>query len=175
MIGKKIILVGYMGTGKSIIADLLSKMYHVPLLDLDKMIEEKEKMSIPTLFEKKGELYFRKIEHLIFKEIITHKTSFVLSTGGGTPCYSNNHIFMKELDVISIYLKTSIDELYNRLSENKEQRPLLRLKTADELKEFIAKHLFERSYYYNQAKHIVNTDGKTPDMVVAEIAKIYSL
>jgi shikimate kinase len=69
----------------------------------------------------------------------------IISLGGGTPCYANNHELLKE-GVISIYLKASIDTLFARLSYNKSKRPLIADKTNEEMKEFIAMHVFERSF-----------------------------
>ena len=94
---------------------------------------------------------------------------FVISTGGGTPCYSNNHLLLKSEKVISIYLQASIDTLYNRLLEEKTQRPVIADIPLKELKEFIAQHLFERSYFYNQATYTVTVDSKSPDEIVNEI------
>lgn len=169
---KKIILLGYMGSGKSIIASKLSNVLQKKHLDLDNLIEENEKLSISSIFKTKGELYFRKQEHIIFKGLIESENDFVLSLGGGTPCYANNHVFLKEENVISIFLKTSIDELYKRLSKNKSARPLIAEMDEFTLKDFIAKHLFDRSYYYHQANYIVSTDNKSIDEVVQEIVEL---
>jgi shikimate kinase len=163
----KIVLVGYMGSGKSTIAALVAKMAQIKLLDLDKIIEESEELSISDIFKLKGEIYFRQIESKLFKEIIESNESFVLSTGGGTPCYANNHLLMQNEGVISVYLKTSIEELTRRLMMEKEHRPLLQHYNDDSLKDFIAKHLFDRSYFYHQSKFIVNTG----DMNAEEIAE----
>ena len=168
----KIVLLGYMGSGKSTIATYLSEKVQLPYKDLDACIEKKEGMSITSLFERKGEIYFRKVEHQVFRELLSSSDSFVLSLGGGTPCYANNHELLQGDGIISIYLKTSIDQLCLRILKEKNFRPLLAKKRDDELKEFIAQHLFERSYFYNQATHFVVTDGKTPDEIVATIQQL---
>ena len=167
---KKIILLGYMGSGKSSVGVQLAKMLNERHLDLDQIIEKKENLSISEIFETKGELYFRKVEHLCFKELVESDESFVLSLGGGTPCYANNHLFLQGEHLFSFYLKTSIDALYMRLKDSKTVRPLLAEKEESELKEYIAKHLFDRSFYYHQANHIINTDNKSNTEVAAEIA-----
>ena len=95
-----------------------------------------------------------------------------MSTGGGTPCYANNHELLIGDDIISIYLKASIDTLYTRLQSEKDKRPLLMTKSNDELKEFIAKHLFERSFFYNKVKHIIQTDDKSVHNIVNEIISL---
>jgi shikimate kinase len=165
----KVVLIGYMGSGKSIIAEKLANQLQVLHLELDKMIEKKCKMSIETIFLDKGELYFRKVEHQLFLECMNSNSSFVLSTGGGTPCYYNHHEILKKLDCNSIYLKASVTTLYERLLNQMQQRPLIANLNKEELKEFIAKHLFDRSHYYNQAKYIVAVDEKNTDEIVSEI------
>ena len=165
----KVVLIGYMGSGKSVVAKKLAAKLQISCLGLDDLIEKKSKMTIETIFSTKGELYFRKLEHELFTEKMQSNDSFVLSTGGGTPCYYNNHELLKNDDCISIYLKASVATLYERLKSEKSKRPLLASLNEEELKEYIAKHLFDRSYYYHQAKHILNVDDKTVDEIVAEI------
>lgn len=169
---KKLILLGYMGSGKSTIAKLISNKLQLSYKDLDLCMEEQEQMSVSAIFETKGEIYFRKKEHLVFKELMASEESFVLSLGGGTPCYANNHLLLNGDGIISIYLKTSLEDLYHRLKSEKDTRPLLFHKSPEELKEFIAQHLFERSFYYNQAMFTLNTDGKSPQEIVAEIQNL---
>ncbi|WP_306354204.1 shikimate kinase [Flavobacterium sp. '19STA2R22 D10 B1'] len=168
----KIVLLGYMGSGKSTIAQLLSKSVSIDSLDLDQIIEKKEEKSIKDIFKERGEIYFRKIESQVFNNLMGSEEEMILSIGGGTPCYANNHELLKKDGVVSIYLKASVEELYARLLLEKENRPLIATKDAEELKEYIAKHLFDRSYYYNQAKHKISVDGKSPDEIVAEIIKV---
>lgn len=168
----KIILLGYMGCGKSTIADSLSKNIKIPFVDLDKYIEEKTQLTIKAIFEQYGEIYFRKLEHEYFIELLNAPEPLIIGLGGGTPCYANNHELLKGENRQSIYLKASVDTLFNRLSSNKSKRPLIANKSDDELKEFIAIHLFERSYYYNQAQHIVVVDDKTVEETVSDVLLI---
>ncbi|MCF8320529.1 MAG: shikimate kinase [Flavobacterium sp.] len=169
---KKIILLGYMGSGKSTIAKLLANLTSISYLDLDEIIEKQENSSVKKLFSDKGEIYFRKLEHQILAALIQNQDSFILSLGGGTPCYSNNHEFLKADHVISIYLNASVDTLYERLLFNSEQRPLIANKNPEEMKEFIAKNLFDRSYYYNQAKYKITVEGKSPEEILSEIENL---
>lgn len=169
---KKIILLGYMGCGKSTIAQNLSKITNIPFLDLDNCIEKKTNLSIKEIFEKHGEIYFRKLEHEIFLELLQSSEASIIGLGGGTPCYANNHLLLQREDITSIYLKASIETLYNRLVYNKSKRPLIADMNEDEMKEFIAKHLFDRSFYYNHAQHKVVVDNKTVDETVDDILEI---
>lgn len=168
----KIILLGYMGCGKSTIADSLSKNIKIPFVDLDKYIEEKTQLTIKAIFEQYGEIHFRKLEHEYFIELLNAPEPLIIGLGGGTPCYANNHELLKGENRQSVYLKASVDTLFNRLSANKSKRPLIANKNDDELKEFIAIHLFERSYYYNQAQHIVVVDDRTVEETVSDVLSV---
>ena len=168
---KKIILLGYMGSGKSTVGKLLSKSIGYNSLDLDKVIETAQGLSVSKIFEKHGELYFRKLEHQILKEILRTEDGAIISLGGGTPCYSNNMELFKDKNIITIYLSCSVDELFARLNFNKSKRPLIASMSDAELKEYIAKHLFERSVFYNQAQIKINCSGKTRENIVDEIRK----
>ncbi|MFV5695166.1 shikimate kinase [Flavobacterium sp. LB3P122] len=169
---KKIVLLGYMGCGKSTIANKLSKNIEIPFVDLDIKIEEKVNLSINDIFEKHGEIYFRKLEHEVFIELLNSPDNLIIGLGGGTPCYANNHELLKGDNVVSVYLKASIETLFNRLAHNKSKRPLIADKSDEEMKEFIAKHLFDRSFYYNQAQHKVIVDDKTIEQTVMDIVAI---
>lgn len=166
---KKIILVGYMGSGKTTIGKKLADNLQIPFIDLDQYIEVKEELSITDLFDKKGEVYFRKKEHMYLKELMERTENFVLSLGGGTPCYANNHLYLQSTDVESIYLKASITTLEKRLTIS-TNRPLL--KHVTNLKEYIAQHLFERNYFYNFSQHTIVIDNKDTEIIVDEILKL---
>ena len=169
---KKIILLGYMGSGKSTIAKSLATKVGLPYLDLDEIIEKRENTTLKNLFSNKGELYFRKLEHEVLSELMNNQNSFILSLGGGTPCYANNHEVIKGENRESVYLSASIDTLYSQLQNENDTRPLIANKREDEMKEFIAKNLFDRSYYYNQAKYKVTIDNKSVGEIVSEIEKL---
>ncbi len=166
---KKIVLLGYMGCGKSTIAQNLSKITNIPFLDLDVCVEKKANLSIKEIFEKHGEIYFRKLEHEMFLELLQSSEDSIIGLGGGTPCYANNHLLLQREDIVSVYLKASIETLYNRLVHNKSKRPLIANMEEEEMKEFIAKHLFDRSFYYNHAQHKVVVDNRTIDETVQDI------
>ena len=169
---KKIILLGYMGCGKSTIAKLLAEKVNLPSLDLDESIEKKEKATVKSIFSEKGEIYFRKLEHEILSDLMKNQDSFILSLGGGTPCYANNHELLKGENIFSIYLNGSVATLYDRLINTNTERPLIADKSPEEMKEFIAKNLFDRSFYYNQAKHMINIDDKTVEDILDEIETV---
>ena len=165
----KVVLLGYMGCGKSAIGAFLSEKLQVSFYDLDEEIEKVTQNSISELFESKGEIYFRKKENEVLKTFLDKKENFVLSLGGGTPCYFNNHELLQREGVFSIYLKASVDTLVNRLINEKSKRPLLHNQDEVSLKDFINKHLFDRNFYYHQATKVVNLDNKSVEQIVNEI------
>lgn len=166
----KIVLLGYMGSGKTTVGRQLAKKLFIPFFDLDQYIQKREGASIATIFKEKGEIYFRKIEHRYLKEFLENKEFYVLSLGGGTPCYAGNMDLIKSSsDVNSVYLQASIPTLKSRLEKNKSKRPLISSLSDEKLTEFIAKHLFERRDFYEQAGHKVVVDDKDLKTTVAEV------
>jgi len=165
----KIVLIGYMASGKSTIGKYLADRLFFPFLDLDDYIEKQEKKSIANIFKDKGEIYFRQIEHKYLKEILLSKESFVLSLGGGTPCYANNMSLINNSNVSSFYLQSSIKTLVDRLIREKNKRPLVASLENEKISEFVAKHLFERGVFYNKANFIINIDSKSTSEIVKEI------
>ncbi|MCW3162398.1 shikimate kinase [Chryseobacterium oryctis] len=166
-------LVGYMGCGKSHISKILSEKLHFKLIDLDKEISKRNKLTIPEIFEKKGEIYFRKLERETLEEILAGEENVVLSLGGGTPVYYNNMEIINH-NSKSIFLRASIGTLTERLSKQKEKRPLIANISDENLPEFIAKHLFERNEFYNKAQFSISTDSRDPEEIVSEIIeKLY--
>lgn len=166
-------LIGYMGSGKSHISKILSDKINFKLIDLDKEISWRNKLTISEIFEKKGEIYFRKLERETLEEILATQENIVLSLGGGTPVYYNNMEIINH-NSKSIFLRASISTLIERLSKQKEKRPLIAKITDEDLPEFIAKHLFERNIFYSKAQFSISTDNKTPEDIVKEITeKLY--
>jgi shikimate kinase len=166
-----VILIGYMASGKSTLGKILAKKLDYKFIDLDDYIEHEERMLVKDIFKSKGELYFRKAETIYLNNIINKENDVVLSVGGGTPCYGNNTDAILQADhVTSFYLKASLNYLVDRLKTKKSKRPLLsHLKTEDELKEFIGKHLFERSPYYDRANHKILIDNKSKKEIIKEL------
>jgi len=154
----KVVLIGYMASGKSVVGKLLAKVSNLDFIDLDAYIEKNEGKDIPTIFKENGEIYFRIKETEYLSELLNSKNSFVLSTGGGTPCYGKNMELINGLSQ-SVFLKASINTLYKRLKNGKESRPLVAKISDEKLPEFLGKHLFERTPFYIQSQNSVQTDG----------------
>lgn len=115
----QIVLVGYMGSGKSTVGKELSKRLKINFLDLDTYIEAKYEMSIPEIFSTKGEIFFRKVEILCLKEIFEKEEDFILSTGGGTPCYGDNINVMTTSSKNVFLLKCSYSRINKKTGKRK--------------------------------------------------------
>jgi shikimate kinase len=165
----KIILLGYMGSGKSTVAESLALKTGLPHIDLDHEIEMHAGDSVSNIFAVKGEIWFRKTEHQILKEVLQRPENYILSLGGGTPCYANNHKLLFQQKYKTVYLKASIPTLCERLKHSLETRPLLHAESEESLSEYIAKHLFERRYFYEMSTITISTDHKNPDSIANEI------
>jgi shikimate kinase len=155
-----IFLVGYMGAGKSVIGKSLSKSLGCKFFDLDAYIELKEGKKISQIFEEKNEVFFRKLENKYLKELILIKDKKIISTGGGTPCFENNfNIIQSCSNSVSVYLKANVETILDRLKGSVDKRPIIsNFQNEDSIKEFIKKHLFERSFYYEKSKIKIITD-----------------
>ena len=166
-----VVLMGYMASGKSVIGKKLSQMLSYNYLDLDQFIETKENATITQIFETKGEIYFRKKETEYLLHIIKTKDDLVLALGGGTPCYANNiETLLNNENCATVYLKTPLNVLVDRLEKEKAKRPLIaHIKSREDLTEFVGKHLFERVSCYNQAELIIEINDKSLDEVVETI------
>ena len=166
-----IVLMGYMGSGKSIIGKKLAQILGYQFCDLDTYISDKEGATISQIFNDKGEIYFRKIESTALKTILQTGENMVLSLGGGTPCYGNNLRYINNTNSVkSFYLKASIPILADRLITEKAFRPMISHLTSNEgIIEFIGKHLFERSVFYSKSDYTIITDHKSVDEVIEQI------
>ena len=158
-----------MGSGKSTIGKKLNQNLNIDFIDLDAFIEAKEGLKISEIFKQKGEIYFRKQESIWLNHLLNENKSLIISLGGGTPCYANNHLRLQDYNVLSFYLKASIKTLMNRLKQE-SGRPLL--KNIDDLNSFVAQHVFERSYFYNFSKYKIDVNNREVDDICLEISSI---
>ena len=166
-----IVLLGYMASGKSSIGRLLAKKLNYQFQDLDAIIEAEEGQTISDIFKDKGEIYFRKREAELLQKVLNDSQNIVLALGGGTPCYGGNMEFVSaHPDSVSLCLKASIPTLIERLKNETQKRPLIaHLSSDEELAEFIGKHLFERTIFYEQADQTIMTDGLSENEILEKI------
>ena len=165
---EKIVLLGYMASGKSSLGKALAENLDCRFIDLDDYIAKKEQLSITDLFDKKGEASFRKKEKKYLKKLIRKDKSFVLALGGGTPEIKG---VMKLINkyCISFYLNANTQTLYNRLAPKTVERPLLTHISEDFLKEYIDMHLGKRKKYYEKANFEVAVDDLNVEEIVVKI------
>ena len=151
---KRIIIIGYMGSGKTTVGHALSQELGLPFYDLDWYIETRMHRTVKQIFDEKGEEGFRKIEHNLLHEVAEFE-DVIISCGGGTPCVFDNIDYINRQGE-TVYLKCTTDVLYKHLKMGKTVRPLLLNKTPDEVKTFIEAQLKQREPFYAKAKHIVD-------------------
>jgi len=147
----RIILIGYMGAGKTTIGKALSKELDMMFYDLDWYIETRMHRTVAQIFAEKGEEGFRKIEHNMLHEVAEFE-NVIISCGGGTPCFFDNMDYLNEQGE-TIYLKARPEVLCSHLRMGKVERPLIKGKSPEELQQFIVEQLEKREPYYSKAKH----------------------
>lgn len=165
-----IILIGFMGAGKSTIGKELASCLEMEFVDTDELIESNEGMSIQELFDSKGEDKFRQLE----RDIILNGnwSNTVISVGGGMPCFLDNMAILKSKG-ITIYLNITAKSLSQRLWLKRKGRPLLYgFKTMSELAEFIDVKLAERQDFYKDSKIDYNADDKASCVIVEELKEV---
>ena len=156
MSAQRIILIGYMGAGKTTLGKALSKETGIPFYDLDWYIESRMHKRIKEIFDEKGEEGFRKIEHAMLHEVAEFE-NVIISCGGGTPCFFDNMDYLNQQGE-TVYLKASPETLLAHLKIGKTVRPLLLNKTPEEVKLFIKEQLAAREPYYLKAHHIMDVN-----------------
>lgn len=167
---KRVILIGYMGAGKTTVGKALAKELGLPFYDLDWYIESRMRKKVSEIFAERGEEGFRDIERNMLHEVAEFE-NVVISCGGGTPCFFDNMDYMNgQADVI--YLKATPEILYYHLQMGKSVRPLLAGKSKDELLDFIKEQLAYREQFYLKAKHILDvTLMESPEKIKISVEK----
>lgn len=163
MFRKNIVLIGFMGSGKSMVAKRLAKVLKRDVVSLDDLIEAKESRPIKRIFVESGEAYFRDREKEAVQEV-AGKESLVIDCGGGVVLNPRNMAKLKANGIL-IFLSAAAETVYARVKDTKK-RPLLNIKNS---KARINELLKERQPLYAQADHTVITDNKTVDEVCREI------
>ena len=156
----KIFLTGLMGSGKSYWGRQLAARFRVPFLDLDKGIEMAERTTIADIFSSKGEDYFRQAERDTLQSLMAHP-QFVMSCGGGTPCFYNNMAAMKSQGTV-MWLNPPLATLSQRLMPGRFKRPLIRrAETEDDITTILLHLLEKRRPFYEMCDYIVDTPHPT--------------
>ena len=151
---QRIIIIGYMGAGKTTVGKALAKDLGLTFYDLDWYIESRMRKTVKQIFDEQGEEGFRRIERNMLHEVAEFE-NVVISCGGGTPCFFDNMDYMN-LQGQTFYLKATPDVLFKHLKMGKSVRPLLLNKTPDEVRSFIEEQLTRREPFYTKAKNTVD-------------------
>ena len=176
MVNSHIVLLGYMGCGKTTISNKLEAILNLPKFELDQIIEKEYKMSISEIFNKKGQIEFRRIERIFLKKLLNNKNKSIISLGGGTPCYHDNMETILKYSKNVFFINTSPELLSERLFNQRSKRPIIEsINSIIKLKEFISKHLFERIIFYNQANHIILDSNQGIDSTCNKIIEKINL
>lgn len=163
---KKIAFIGMMGCGKSTISKLLSEKNGFDFVDLDEFFEQENNIKIKDYFKSFGEKLFRKKETEILEKF-SKKENIIISTGGGVVLAKENQDILFNKNIFTIYLKTSVDSIFDRIKDDKT-RPLLLVKNP---KSEIEKILNSRKSLYEKANLTITTDNKTKEEITEEIWK----
>lgn len=148
-----------MGSGKSYWADKLSGLINIAAYHLDDEIEKAENKTIAEIFKKEGEAYFRQKENEVLKSF-AGKNNFILSTGGGTPCFHNNIDWMNA-NGITIWIDEAVEIIVARLQKEKSHRPLIANVADKNLKDFIADMRGKRKPFYSKARYNLTSNNIT--------------
>ena len=148
---KRIILIGYMGAGKTTVGKALAKELGLQFYDLDWYIENRRRKKVAQIFAEVGEEGFRKIEHNMLHEVAEFE-DVVVSCGGGTPCFFDNMDYMNQQAQV-VYLRCEPEVLRGHLLMGKNERPLIKGKSPAELLQFIHEQLAYREQFYNKARY----------------------
>lgn len=160
----KIFLVGFMGCGKTTLGSRLATKLKYQFMDLDKVLEASAGMAIAEYFKKFGEERFREFERDIL-QTTTYPDYVIVSTGGGAPCFFDNMDWMNR-NGTTIYISMSPKALAGRLKSGKNERPLIKDLSEEQLIDFIHSRLAERSVFYDKAQHIINGIDISPEKVI---------
>ncbi|SVA58114.1 uncharacterized protein METZ01_LOCUS110968 [marine metagenome] len=173
LIDSNVIIIGYMGCGKSLIAKSLANILNLKCIDLDRSIEIREKMKISKIFQTKGELEFRRIEKEVLLNVLRLSKKAVISLGGGTPCYFDNMNIINSNSKYVFYINNSNKILSERLFKERRNRPIIsKIESLEHMMEFVSKHIFERMHFYNMAKYKINAEKKKIEEITKEIIEI---
>ena len=171
---RRIILIGYMGSGKTTVGKALSKETGMMFYDLDWYIESRMRKTVSQIFAEKGEEGFRKIEYNLLHEVAEFE-DVIISCGGGTPCFFDNMDYLNQQGDV-VYLKATPETLYKHLLMAKVERPLLKDKTPEELIAYITEHLKEREPFYGKARYILDVNVlDNYDKIAISVERIKSL
>ena len=161
-LASRIFLIGFMGTGKSYWGKIWAEETGYTFIDLDEIIEKAEQSSIDTIFEKKGEAYFRQTEAILLRSMQQENT--IIACGGGTPCFYDNMQWINE-NGCSIWLQATENDLLKNIKRGGTKRPLLKGLDEKQLRLYIINTLKEREQYYSMAAISLSVSALNKDVI----------
>ena len=166
---KGIFLIGLAGSGKTTLGKQVAHQLGYKFIDLDQRIVEKEGASIPEIFERQGVGQFRLIEREVLHDIVAIEDSYVMATGGGTPCYHFNMDTMNEHGT-TVYLDVAPGDLALRvIEEGVENRPMFKSYDHQDLIQEIRNMKEQREEFYEQAHITIRDNQITADLIVSHL------
>lgn len=168
---ERIILIGFMGAGKTTLGKVLAEILSIPFFDTDSLIEQRTNSSISKLFLNHGESFFRNLEKETIEQL-PKDSSYILAVGGGLPCFNN---LMETLNGLgtTVYLKHDVTTLSKRLKNDSEHRPLVAEKSGDTLVSYIREKMDERELVYSKAHIILEEAEQTPDEIIRRLNHLH--
>lgn len=168
----KVVLVGLPGSGKSTFGRHFSSILNFPFYDLDQLIEERNQMKIPDIFQHLGEGQFRKWETETLNWILDRDESFVLASGGGCPCFNNNMDLINAKST-SVYLDVPLEEISVRLGGARfHNRPMFSGLDQGEITLKLKSLLVERDYFYSKSKIKLSGENFSAELLVSELIRL---
>ncbi|MDQ6761108.1 MAG: shikimate kinase [Bacteroidota bacterium] len=158
---QRIFLIGFMGSGKTHWGRIWAAKNALSFFDLDAEVEKSFKMTVAEIFQKEGEEKFRELERYHLKKFAA-KNNFILSCGGGTPCFGDNLEWMNAEGNV-VYLRATPERILKNVTPKIDKRPLLKNVNPSELLFFIEKKLKEREPFYNKARYILDCGSLDED------------
>jgi len=169
----KIVLIGMPGSGKSTLGKKSAKQLKFDFYDLDEEIVKEEGMDIPQIFMRKGEGYFRNLETKVLNRLLEKDASFLLSTGGGAPCFNENMELINEKG-ISVFLDVSVSQILDRLTKDEvEKRPMFQGLDAGEITLKLQNLIADRLGYYERAKIKLSGDDISTEHLISELMSFF--
>jgi shikimate kinase len=163
----RLFVIGYKSSGKTTLGKQLAARLDLEFIDLDDFLEQQEGMTIPEIFLKAGEKNFRQMERKALRRVIK-KSNILVSTGGGAPCHLDNMTLMEKNGIV-IYLKADDETLVSRLKTVTNDRPIIKGKSEEELRVYLAELRNRCEHYYVRAHIIVDGNQNEINDIIEQV------
>jgi shikimate kinase len=166
---RRVVLIGFMGAGKTTVGRALAQRLRWPFYDLDDLIEQRERQSVPEIFASAGEAAFRRAESAALQALLQESASagdLILALGGGAFVQEQNRSLLEQAGAVTVLLEAPLEELQRRCQGERKERPLARQQ------ERFAELFAARQAAYGRAQFRVQTLGKPVEQVAAEIEEL---